>query len=216
MRKFALLAIFCLVPLSAMAAPSEEDRLFAQLKAADSAETAKPIEEKLTELFRVSGSPSVDLLMSRAGTALSQTDNGTARALEAVTPIRKVGAGSGQTNRGRGPRSAGSAQADRSQEEVAILRTPSGTVMRQARVGEGLKPEPRDPAQAGHGFHRVGVDGGVETAGQDRSVGQPGQRGAPGGTHYRRLEDGPTARCVGLRKQLGQGRGGRLVVGREG
>jgi Tfp pilus assembly protein PilF len=86
MRKFALLAIFCLVPLSAMAAPSEEDRLFAQLKAADSAETAKPIEEKLTELFRVSGSPSVDLLMSRAGAALSQTDNGTARALvDAVT-----------------------------------------------------------------------------------------------------------------------------------
>jgi Tfp pilus assembly protein PilF len=86
MRKFALLAVFCLVPLGAMAAPSEEDRLFAQLKAADSVEIAKPIEEKLTELFRVSGSPSVDLLMSRAGTALSQTDNGTARALvDAVT-----------------------------------------------------------------------------------------------------------------------------------
>jgi predicted TPR repeat methyltransferase len=86
MQKFGLLAIFCLVPLSAMAAPSEEDRLFAQLKAADSAETAKLIEEKLTELFRVSGSPSVDLLMSRAGTALSQTDNGTARVLvDAVT-----------------------------------------------------------------------------------------------------------------------------------
>jgi Tfp pilus assembly protein PilF len=88
MRKFALLAVFCLLPLGAAAAPSEEDKLFSQLKAADSAETAKPIEEKLTQLFRVSGSPSVDLLMTRAGTALGQADNGTARTLvEAVTHV---------------------------------------------------------------------------------------------------------------------------------
>ena len=79
MRKLALLAAFCLLPLAANAAPSEEDKLFAQLKAAETADTAKPIEEKLTQLFRVSGSPSVDLLMSRAGTALAQADNGTAR-----------------------------------------------------------------------------------------------------------------------------------------
>src|SRR6185312_14312378 len=81
MRKLALLAAFCLLPLVAQAAPSEEDKLFGALKAADSAESAKPIEEKLTQLFRVSGSPSVDLLMSRAGIALAQADNGTARAL---------------------------------------------------------------------------------------------------------------------------------------
>jgi Tfp pilus assembly protein PilF len=88
MRKFALLAIFCLLAPGAIAAPSEEDKLFAQLKAADSAETAKPVEEKLTQLFRVSGSPSVDLLMTRAGTALSQADNNTARALvDAVTQV---------------------------------------------------------------------------------------------------------------------------------
>jgi Tfp pilus assembly protein PilF len=86
MRKLALLAAFCLLPLAAHAAPSEEDKLFAELKTAETAETAKPIEEKLTQLFRISGSPSVDLLMSRAGTALAQADNGTARALvEAVT-----------------------------------------------------------------------------------------------------------------------------------
>ncbi|HKD48469.1 MAG TPA: hypothetical protein VKB67_12360 [Rhizomicrobium sp.] len=88
MRKFALLTIFCLFPFCAAASPSEEDKLFAQLKVADSAEAAKPIEDKLTQLFRVSGSPSVDLLMSRAGTALSQADNGTARALvDAVTRV---------------------------------------------------------------------------------------------------------------------------------
>ena len=88
MRKFALLALFCLLPVGAVAAPSEEDKLFAQLKAADSAESAKPVEEKLTQLFRVSGSPSVDLLMTRAGTALSQADNNTARTLvDAVTRV---------------------------------------------------------------------------------------------------------------------------------
>ncbi len=89
MRKRALLAVFCLLPLgTAAAAPSEEDKLFSQLKTADSAETAKPIEEKLSQLFRVSGSPSVDLLMTRAGTALGQADNGTARTLvEAVTHV---------------------------------------------------------------------------------------------------------------------------------
>lgn len=88
MHKLALFAILCLLPLSAAAAPSEEDKLFAQLKAADSSDTAKPIEEKLAQLFRVSGSPSVDLLMSRAGTALAQADNKTARALvDAVTHV---------------------------------------------------------------------------------------------------------------------------------
>ena len=88
MRKILFTAIFSLLPLCAAAAPSEEDKLFAQLKAADSAEAAKPIEEKLSQLFRVSGSPSVDLLMSRAGSALSQADNGTARALvDALTHI---------------------------------------------------------------------------------------------------------------------------------
>ena len=86
MRKLALLAGLCLLPLAAQAVPSEEDKLFSQLKAADSAEAAKPIEEKLNQLFRVSGSPSVDLLMSRVGAALTQADNGTARArVEAVT-----------------------------------------------------------------------------------------------------------------------------------
>ncbi len=90
----------CLFPLlliggAAMAAPppkpievSSEDRLFAQLQKVDSAEDAHPIEEKLKALFRVSGSPSVDLLMSRAQAALGAQDNKTAKKLvEAVTAI---------------------------------------------------------------------------------------------------------------------------------
>lgn len=93
MRSRILILFLTLLPSLALAAPnasppksSEEDKLFAQLKKAESPEAAKPIEEKIGNLFRASGSPSVDLLMSRVGTALGQADNGTARALiEAIT-----------------------------------------------------------------------------------------------------------------------------------
>ena len=57
---------------------------------------------------------------------------------------------------------------------------------------------------AGHGLDRVRVDDRVQTAGQDRAVGQPGERGARGGGHHVGLEDGPPPR-VGVREQLGQG-----------
>jgi tetratricopeptide (TPR) repeat protein len=89
MRKCALIAAFLLLPsLAFAAAPSAEDKLFAELKKADSAEAAKPIETKLNELFHASGSASVDLLMTRAGAALGQSDHGTARKLmEAVTRL---------------------------------------------------------------------------------------------------------------------------------
>src|ERR1700712_4585405 len=67
--------------------PSAE-QLFAQLKKAESAEDAHPIEQKLTAMFRASGSPSVDLLMTRANAALATADNKTAKKLlEAVTNI---------------------------------------------------------------------------------------------------------------------------------
>src|SRR6185312_4640533 len=93
MRMRVLIALLAIIPSLAVAAPpgpkprpSEEDKLFAQLKNADSAEAAKPIEEKIGGLFRASGSASVDLLMSRVGSALGQADNGTARNLiEAIT-----------------------------------------------------------------------------------------------------------------------------------
>ena len=89
MRKHVLIAFLALMPSLALAAqPSEEDKLFAELKKADSAQTAKPIEAKLNDLFHVSGSASVDLLMTRAGAALGQADHGTARKLvDAVTRI---------------------------------------------------------------------------------------------------------------------------------
>jgi len=62
---------------------SEED-LFARLAKADSPEAAHPIEQQLNGMFRISGSPSVDLLMTRAKAALGATNNKLARTLLAA------------------------------------------------------------------------------------------------------------------------------------
>jgi predicted TPR repeat methyltransferase len=84
-------AAYAIPPKPPAPAPKEvtsEDRLFAQLLKVESAEDAHPIEEKLQTMFRVSGSPSVDLLMARAQAALAATDNKTAKQLiDAVTAI---------------------------------------------------------------------------------------------------------------------------------
>jgi tetratricopeptide (TPR) repeat protein len=72
-------------------APKEvnsEEQLFRQLKQAQSSEDAHVIEEKLKLMFRPSGSPSVDLLMTRAEAAAAATDKKTAKKLvEAITNI---------------------------------------------------------------------------------------------------------------------------------
>jgi tetratricopeptide (TPR) repeat protein len=91
----ALVLSLLLISGAAMAAPAapapkiaSEEQLFAQLKKAESAEDAHPIEQKLIAMFRASGSPSVDLLMTRANAALATADNKTAKKLlEAVTTI---------------------------------------------------------------------------------------------------------------------------------
>ena len=86
-----LMLLICGAALAAPApksAPSEEDKLLAQLRVADSPEAAHPIEQKLQGIFRVSGSPSVDLLMTRAQTALGTADSATAKKLlDAVTNV---------------------------------------------------------------------------------------------------------------------------------
>jgi Flp pilus assembly protein TadD len=65
-----------------------EEQLFAQLAKAESAEDAKPIEDKLRIMFKASGSPSVDLLMNRAEVAAAANDAKMARRLvESVTVI---------------------------------------------------------------------------------------------------------------------------------
>ncbi len=57
------------------------EALFAQLKAAQSTEEAKPIEDRIFAIFLESGSPSVDLLMTRAAAAQESGDDATARKL---------------------------------------------------------------------------------------------------------------------------------------
>lgn len=96
MRTALALCLF-LIPGLAYAAPAKtpvpnevnsEEQLFAQLKKAATAEDAHAIEEKLKLMFRASGSPSVDLLMTRAQAAQSASDDKTAKKLvEAVTAI---------------------------------------------------------------------------------------------------------------------------------
>ena len=78
-------------PAAKMPVPKQvtsEDKLFDQLKKAESAEEAHGIEQKLEAMFRASGSPSVDLLLMRVRAAEAATDKKTAKQLiEAVTKI---------------------------------------------------------------------------------------------------------------------------------
>lgn len=91
--RFVLFLLSFLLPAAAGAAPSQQnwpslDALLKQLSQAGSPEDAKPIEEKIDGLFLQSGSPSVDLLMSRGTAAQAAGDNDTAKKLfEAVTGV---------------------------------------------------------------------------------------------------------------------------------
>jgi tetratricopeptide (TPR) repeat protein len=55
------------------------DKLFADLAKADSEDDAQPIQTEIEALFLQSGSPTVDLLMSRGQSALQSGDTATAR-----------------------------------------------------------------------------------------------------------------------------------------
>src|ERR1700689_1797519 len=85
-----LLALVLFIPLAAHAAapPSPLDSLFASLARAQSEDAAKPIETGILALFDKSGSPSVNLLMARAGAAAEAGDTDTAKKLiDAITDI---------------------------------------------------------------------------------------------------------------------------------
>lgn len=89
MRSLAFLfAVF--LPLAATAAPAKAplDVLLDQLRHADSAEDAKPIEDKIGGIFAASGSASIELLMARGNAALGAGDKDTAKQLfDAVTDV---------------------------------------------------------------------------------------------------------------------------------
>jgi tetratricopeptide (TPR) repeat protein len=70
------------------ASASELDALFAALAKVESEEEAKPLEEKILTAFLHSGSPTVDLLMTRAAAALHAEDHDTAgKFIASVTRI---------------------------------------------------------------------------------------------------------------------------------
>src|SRR3954447_1444641 len=93
----ALVLALLLVSGAAYAAPEKplvpkevtsEDKLFNQLKHAGSSEEAHGIEQRLMVMFRASGSPSVDLLITRVQPAQAADDKKTAKQLlDAVTNI---------------------------------------------------------------------------------------------------------------------------------
>ena len=95
----ASLAALLLLPLAAHAAeqkpapktlttPQQLDKLFADLAKADSQDDAAPIQTEIEALFLQSGSPTVDLLMTRGQSALQSGDTGTAgKVFESVTRL---------------------------------------------------------------------------------------------------------------------------------
>ena len=93
--RFLLAFLLALLPLTTAAAPqphvpkqSDIDVLFQALAKAQTDEDAQPIRDQLIAQFQISGSPSVDLLMTRANTALQGGDSATARKLiDAITAI---------------------------------------------------------------------------------------------------------------------------------
>lgn len=85
MRKVltALALVLPLMSAGALAGAPQQpvDKLFADLKTAETAEDAKPLEAQILASFLRSGSPSVDLLMTRAEAALGAGNKPVARHL---------------------------------------------------------------------------------------------------------------------------------------
>jgi Flp pilus assembly protein TadD len=96
------------------AAPNELDVLFAALGHTRTSEDAKPIEDQILAHFLASGSPSIDLLMNRAGAALTGGDKPDARRLlDAVTDVAPAYA--------EGWHQLGKVQAEAGDDEDAII-----------------------------------------------------------------------------------------------
>jgi tetratricopeptide (TPR) repeat protein len=98
--RFALFLFVLLTPLAANGAATDAvlhpapppkaplEELFHDLSQAESPEDAKPIEDRIGTIFMQSGSPSVDLLMTRAAAAVAAKDADTAKQLlETVTVL---------------------------------------------------------------------------------------------------------------------------------
>jgi Flp pilus assembly protein TadD len=125
MRSFVFAAaLFLATPALAANAPpqlapyaaKQLDKLLPKLAKAGSADAAKPIEEQVLRLFNASGSPSVDLLMTRASAATLAGDTDlAAKLLESITDIAP---GFAEAWRVRGTMAA---DADRDKEAIVYL-----------------------------------------------------------------------------------------------
>jgi len=131
--RLAAFLIALVLPWAAEAAapPQPVDNLFAQLRTAGSPEDAKPIEAQILAFFLRSGSPTVDLLMTRATAAIAAGDKTVARKLfDSVTEIAP-GYAEGWHRRGM-------MQSDAGDDEAAMLSLQK-TVQLNPRQFEALE-----------------------------------------------------------------------------
>jgi len=83
-----IVALALITASPAFAADRELDTLFSALAKTQTADDAKPIEEQILAKFLVSGSPTVDLLMTRAAAALNGDNRFIARRL--IDDVTKI------------------------------------------------------------------------------------------------------------------------------
>ncbi len=133
MRTFAIVFLalsFFVAPAGAAPPNRALDQLFARLGKAPSSEDAKPIEKEILSQFLQSGSPSVDLLMSRVNTLMDANDSKTAeKILAAVTSIAPLYA--------EGWHARGRLEADAGRDEAAMVSLQK-TVMLNPREFEAF------------------------------------------------------------------------------
>lgn len=88
MRGYLVFPAFLMMLLPAFAGGTDLDRLFQSLKTAGAPEEAQPVEDRILTKLRQSGSPSIDLLMNRAGAAYAAGDKDVAgKLLASVTSL---------------------------------------------------------------------------------------------------------------------------------
>ncbi len=133
MRTFAIVFLalsFFASPAGAAPPNRALDQLFARLGKAPSSEDAKPIEKEILLQFLQSGSPSVDLLMSRVDVLMDAGDSKTAKKiLDAVTSIAPLYA--------EGWHARSRLEADAGRDEAAMVSLQK-TVMLNPREFEAL------------------------------------------------------------------------------
>lgn len=168
MRTLAALlfaASFAAAPAAAADRPL--DALFAELAKAQSSEDAQPIEKEILARFLASGSPSVDLLMTRVAALMDGGDGANAkRILDAVTRIAPLYA-EGWHIKGRVEAEAGQDEAAMVSLEKAVTLNPREFAA-QMELGDMLAQYGAKPAALASYKKALALDPHLE--GLDRRV----------------------------------------------